>query len=1301
MKRKNILSVVLAIALLLSTVGLSAPLAQAGSDAVHNFLAPGTFTPGTIIGTQAVEAGMEVGTVAVESDGTVIITNSHFHTANNVGWRGTSARVNFNVNVNETPYLFLDVYIPEHASGGRIVSPHWNLILEVNNQDWHISPAFHAVGSWAEADAIDSQMVRVDLRQTLFRRWSPLANQTLASLASGGVINITGISLTAVVDQYHSVEFREIYIASQPRPGDTNAYGEIVRYRQAERDAHGPWQPRTTPGPVQPRPDFDINVEDNDVLSGEIDLLYQAPHGSGELSLALNGTLLNTMPIAETARLTFEHSELHDATRLPNIGLLMNDVLQTNFMGHITNDGNVTGRWETSSVPLNQQLVVENNTVTLRIASGTLTYMFILGETPFGNGFEPHNLKDFFVRNISLTLPNLAGTILQPAQLIQFPHTAQGSTAHTVVPSNYVPGAQTRIGDGWNGNMPNTSPVLDIVFDVTGQDLSAIVSSAAYTLDTTMLPNGRHTLELRENGNVMRTVEFVVFNDLVFPAARDFSMDGNNFEFVVESPGGDPMDVTIFTVAPLSVSGTTARDSGVQALNNAQLRGLTMLGVDLTTETTTAIPAHEFTVDVGNYTGDVALSYSGESIGGERVRFSVYNPNTGTWETVGTRGGSLDASVVVNAGTYAVNGELRARAEVVMVGNGADTFAWLADTQHLPLFLSLREAERGPTINATRTNYDFTDIVGLYNILMQHVAWRYRDGYIAYMTHSGDIISSGPIGHGQWEVASEAFGILDTYGVPWGVVAGNHEVGNPPGGLPPGEWFDMGDYTQFAQWFGAQRFAGQDHYGFHDDQNIHSYNLITMGGRDFLFINLGMGREANAATQTWVEGLIEQYGHRNIIVQVHQYLSHNGGGRFNISYGGSQRAVGQGIWDNIINPNPAIQVVLCGHDRGAVTHYRTRDDGSVVLEMMMNYQTVDVSRLITSTNSYFQSNHDAFFRYMTITDDGMDFTTYSPWVDRYNAFHANVDTGSVDVEWRPTNRRLTTNAFSAYAIDLVAPPIVTETGVASGTTISANAALSDGIGWFATITDAETGLITFTPVFTQAAYTTAPIAADTPNSWAYSDMVRARNAGIVGATLPEGVLYRAGAPRWYIAELLADYMVAYTGLENISQVVTDWADRNAIDLPAIPVTPLFPDVPATHPQFIEIQALALMDILRGGEFGGVFGFGPNYTLTRAEAAVGLARMMTALGYETEDFPDATAFADWHIGGGQGGIQSWARDAVSFLYYHRVMTSTASAGTPPGTPAFIFNPNFEFHTQQLLTGMVRMMLEVEWREPPMA
>jgi len=686
-----------------------------------------------------------------------------------------------------------------------------------------------------------------------------------------------------------------------------------------------------------------------------------------------------------------------------------------------------------------------------------------------------HNLKDFDVRNFELLLPNAAGTIVAANTVTRFPHTAIGSTNHTTETLPATWNTHWRVGDAWRlsplatpGAFAAQTPVLDITFDTTGLDFVVAVDGTGIDLDTTTLADGRHTLEILENGIVVREIDFIVDNAAIrnaqVPEVSDIQMpvvDGNyRPSFVVTSPIGASMNVSWFRGIPLQVSATQYTDSGVVNFTNTQIRQLGTLRARTQTRTNVAVPMHEFNVDVGTYAGSVELSYSGSSLGGERVRFSVYNPGTSNWDVVGTAAGVLSASVVVDAGVYAQSGIIRTRAEVVIVDNGADAFAWVADTQHLPHFRAFTEAW-----GIQNRYHDLSGVQGIYNVLMQHIAYEYIAGNLAFMTHSGDLISGGHYGHTgqeQWNLADEAFALLDAVGMPFGVVAGNHCVGNNA----------PFNFTNFARVFGAHRFAGQDHFGFHDEQNINNYNLITIGGLDFVFVHLGMGSEFTPATIAWFNGLIEQFPHRHFIIQVHQYLNQLGGcchrdyGLFydGRAYGGD-RQVGQNIWQNLILPNPQVVMVLCGHDRASITNVRTRPDGSHVIEMMHNTQTTDLARLVEATNSYWRSGHDGFFRIMTITDDGMDFTTYSPFLDRYNALHPSIDTGSVEINWRETQRELNTMAFSAVRIsDEV--EIGRQDNVASGSTVQAPAnAIPEGYSWFARVECTETNL-----VFTVAAY---------------------------------------------------------------------------------------------------------------------------------------------------------------------------------------------------------------------------------------
>ena len=511
------------------------------------------------------------------------------------------------------------------------------------------------------------------------------------------------------------------------------------------------------------------------------------------------------------------------------------------------------------------------------------------------------------------------------------------------------------------------------------------------------------------------------------PTAEDletvFTETGAEIAFKAVSPAGGALNVALYTAAPLPVSYRFAGDIDLETETVAWAPA----GEGFKTVATESIPAHEFTVDAGEYTGDIVLSYSGETRQNERIRFSVYNPGTGEWETVATQTAQLSAGVRVS-GDYIENGVVRAKAEPVLVGNGSDTFLWMTDTQHYPFFRKLVEEE-------------------IYNIVTQYAADAYNAGEIAYVVHTGDIVEDG--GEAEWRYAAVAHDILEANGVPNGVVSGNHDVGNPSRREP----YNSGIYNNFEKYFGAWRYENSDWYGKHDDENVHHYDLISLGGYDFCFIYLGMGREASEETAAWVKDICDRYPNRNIILCLHQYLSHTGSD-YVISYGGSNRPVGQDVYNMIVEPNPAIKAVLCGHASGAAHRIVSRPDGSRVLEMLHDYQTVDISQLQESTNSYWRSNGDGFVRLMTVADGMLRYTTYSPYLDRYNAYHPNVDTGAVELDLIPAERILNTLAFSAVAMDdaVLAESLQNQTG---GTVLARDIEFAEGQGWFAAITDGD------------------------------------------------------------------------------------------------------------------------------------------------------------------------------------------------------------------------------------------------------
>lgn len=118
---------------------------------------------------------------------------------------------------------------------------------------------------------------------------------------------------------------------------------------------------------------------------------------------------------------------------------------------------------------------------------------------------------------------------------------------------------------------------------------------------------------------------------------------------------------------------------------------------------------------------DVGLSVSSPS--GSPLDVKPYTANplpaTGAYDQLGTGTTALKVPVVVDAGRYARNGVIRARAETVLVGNGSDTVAWLSDPQYYS---------------------HFQDLAPTYGTVMNYAAGLFRNKKISYFTNTGDIV---------------------------------------------------------------------------------------------------------------------------------------------------------------------------------------------------------------------------------------------------------------------------------------------------------------------------------------------------------------------------------------------------------------------------------------------------------------------------------------------------------------------------------------------------------------------------------
>ena len=230
---------------------------------------------------------------------------------------------------------------------------------------------------------------------------------------------------------------------------------------------------------------------------------------------------------------------------------------------------------------------------------------------------------------------------------------------------------------------------------------------------------------------------------------------------------------------------------------------------------------------------------------------------------------------------------------------------------------------------------------------------------LAYVACTGDLVNHNDE-VAQWEVAVKAWDLLGD--IPYGVLAGNHDMEKSRGG-----------WELYQKYFGEARFANAPHYGGSYENNRGHFDLMDIGGTNYLFVYIGHGWDS-AALQ-WVNETFRAYPDRVGILCVHEYFHHDG----------IRTEQGQTLYDKVVAANPNLYMVLCGHRYGVYCVPESFDDDGdgqaerTVLQMMMNYQAAG------------GVGGSGYLRLMQVRErEGViAMITYSPYLDDYNMLDGN------------------------------------------------------------------------------------------------------------------------------------------------------------------------------------------------------------------------------------------------------------------------------------------------------------------------
>ena len=230
---------------------------------------------------------------------------------------------------------------------------------------------------------------------------------------------------------------------------------------------------------------------------------------------------------------------------------------------------------------------------------------------------------------------------------------------------------------------------------------------------------------------------------------------------------------------------------------------------------------------------------------------------------------------------------------------GVETVAWMSDTQHY-------------------ANYKAKDLPDIYPVMTAFLRDKAADMHLVYVVHTGDLVhvNNDPE---NWAVARSAMDLVGD--IPTGVLAGNHDM-NP----------DKGGYANYWKFFGEDRYNTQPCYGESFQNNRGHYDLLTICGRDYIFVY--MSHDPDAKAIEFMVSSFQKYPDRVGILCLHEFMTTEG----------TISKTGRILREQVVAKCPNVYMVLCGHRYGLYTLTDAFDDDGdgveerTVYEIMMNYQ---------------------------------------------------------------------------------------------------------------------------------------------------------------------------------------------------------------------------------------------------------------------------------------------------------------------------------------------------------------------------
>ncbi|TMR93315.1 LamG-like jellyroll fold domain-containing protein [Nonomuraea basaltis] len=227
-----------------------------------------------------------------------------------------------------------------------------------------------------------------------------------------------------------------------------------------------------------------------------------------------------------------------------------------------------------------------------------------------------------------------------------------------------------------------------------------------------------------------------------------------------------------------------------------------------------------------------------------------------------------------------------------------------------------------------------------------------REENIVFMAHLGDLTENG-LKH-EFEPLGKTFELLDQQGLPYSVLAGNHDID------PSTD--DQRGRTPYLDVFGPNRFRQSRTFKGASADGYNTYHVFRAAGREWLLLALDWRPSAGGIA--WAQDVIKRNPKLPVILTIHEliYVDNYGEeGRFS--------EFGARVWDQLIAGNDQIFLALNGHFWPPARTTKQNATGHDVHLHITNYQD----------RYYGGSGMIRLYRF-DLSRNTIDIETFSPWL---------------------------------------------------------------------------------------------------------------------------------------------------------------------------------------------------------------------------------------------------------------------------------------------------------------------------------